>query len=424
MSEHKRGLYRPVKHKQQPILSNITRTATESVSRERHNIVVLYKSNADGSEADTPVNDSDEEEENIRDDEENSRPLSYYNEKNHSEKKADTSAEYMPPEIPDPQKPADERLSGSALAAAAITAAIAVIIGYIGTALPILSLLFPVPIAIITMRQGWRTGAICSGIVALLLVIMQQPLNALLNGWQIIIIGMFFGSCFRYAAKPLLTILGGTVLSALSTVAAFAVSVRVSGMTLVHISGDLGIIVNDIVSIWAEMGFTMPEQYATGLTATLTALLPAMVIIASLLTTIAVYWILVKVARQVGYRIRSLPKFREWQMPWQGVWGIIIGAALYFIGGGSDEILYSVLYSTGLNILCLYCPLLFMMGLALCLWILRNYRFSPFFKVMIVIIFLLWFDVAAIMFILLGLFDPFIDIRGRFRKKAAAKKSS
>ena len=422
MSENKCGRYRPVKNKQRSVPFNITRTAADSVHGTRHNIIVLYESNDNGFDSDAQTKNSDEEDENIRENEDDiSRPLSYYDDKNTGSSKQDE-----PPEPPIMKEPTSERLSVPALAEAGIIAVIAAILGYIGTSVSAVAvfvpLILPVPIAMVTLRRGLYGGIICSVATALLLVIILDPTKALLTGWQIITIGILFGYRIRCAKKPLPTILGGTALSALSTIAGFALSLRSEGLTLAHIIEDLRIIVNEVVRVQSNMGAIIPEQYAANLVAILTDLLPGIVITGSVLTVIAAYWITAKVSRRLGYMVRSAPKFHEWRMPWQSVWGVIIGVILCFIGSGADGILYSVLYSVGINILYLYGLLLFMAGLALCVWILRNYYFSLFFKAMIVITFLLCFDVTVILFVLLGLFDPFIDIRSRNRKKSARAK--
>lgn len=113
------------------------------------------------------------------------------------------------------------------------------------------------------------------------------------------------------------------------------------------------------------------------------------------------------------YRLIRRP-FDQEIMPWQMVWIVIIGLALWLLG--RDQM--STVYYTGSNILLVTVPIALYYGLASVIYKMKRYKQSTRrIATVILVILMLVFPVSAIIFLtVIGLFDSLLDYR-RLRTK-------
>lgn len=385
------------------------------------------------------------------DDEEPSRPLSYYKEQKAAAEKA--ALQQKAAEASLPASTAQEQIAETtqstaeikaahskkqplfpvkgkplgvqSIAEGAVLAALGVIIGFVSWNIPFLAivaqLVFPLPMAVYTMRRGLAAGLSGTLVTGILLALIINPVSALLLIIQSCIVGIFFGYCRKLDKKPLFTLAGGTVIASLGYAAAIILSVFISGIGWEYIWQ----IVDEMMLAYEEvlkgMGFYEslsaqgidPNLYMQQLTNTMNTLLPGALIISTMLATCASYWLFGKIVVALGYEHKPLPPFAEWRLSWHFVWGIIIGGFLMFFGYTKES---QILYNIGTNILYVFAPLLLTTAAAVISGIKRAKGWSGMMTVMI------WFFILAMMpislyaLILIGVFDPLIDFRAKFAR--------
>ncbi|MCL2678172.1 MAG: YybS family protein, partial [Clostridiales bacterium] len=109
--------------------------------------------------------------------------------------------------------------------------------------------------------------------------------------------------------------------------------------------------------------------------------------------------------------------FRNWRIPWPLVWGVILGLGLYLLGPHLNS---EPLEQAGVNLLYIFSPLMFIIGLAVVSWFFKAYRVSPFLILLLIVLFIRYPGFFFIWLILLGLFDPLLNFRARLAPKKKA----
>ena len=389
----------------------------------------VHNSIAAASETGTAQETEETETKEKPEDTEMSYPLSYYKEQQRQVKE-NTPPVFDGPnlvldEIPQRKNPPSETtgISVRALTEAALMSAAGVVLGYLGFFFPLFAPLFlPLPIAFLTLRRGLKVGVLGTAVTCLLIGFLLGPFYAILTAVQMGCVGLFFGQCFRKKTGALPTLFGAILISAFVTACQLLLPIFIAGLSLTDLVASFQETIDYVINLWQEWG--MLEQMTAGgssaaeaadaLASLVRLLLPGALIISSMTMTMLTYWLLAKVFRALGYQIKNVPKFYNWRLPWQCVWGVIVGALCCLFGlrfsGGEAAV------KIGVNILYIYCPLLFLMGLSLCSWLAKAYRAPTITKALLVVMLIMFFPSSAVFLMLLGLFDPFLDLRARVKQ--------
>ena len=108
-----------------------------------------------------------------------------------------------------------------------------------------------------------------------------------------------------------------------------------------------------------------------------------------------------------GCEVPKFPPFSEWRVPWYSSWVVILGLGLALLG---DYIKAQSLFVIGLNLLILYIPAAFTIGLAVGANFYNRIK-SHFVKLIILITALIYLPFTAVMLLFLGVFDPLLNFR-------------
>ncbi|MDA8442796.1 MAG: DUF2232 domain-containing protein [Peptococcaceae bacterium] len=131
--------------------------------------------------------------------------------------------------------------------------------------------------------------------------------------------------------------------------------------------------------------------------------------ILKVMTIVALAYLLLRYILYKGMAIKStIPRFREWALPWYAIWGAIIGLAAYL---GGDYLNMAWMATVGLNIVFSYVPVCLVLGVANITYVLGSPKVPVVFK--LALIFVALFDLPATVVILavLGLFDMVLNLR-------------
>lgn len=93
--------------------------------------------------------------------------------------------------------------------------------------------------------------------------------------------------------------------------------------------------------------------------------------------------------------------------------GVIAGLA-FTLAGNYFEI--SWMNTLGWNILYVFCPVLLVCGLAFVVWLFKQPIYSPMLKTLLVLMMIFFFQATFFLLMVLAVFEPIIDFRGRLKK--------
>lgn len=356
-------------------------------------------------------------------DDDYSRPLSYMR-----EMEQDGFQPQRRPTIPEkpPEQfrelPQDQGFTVQALMEGAMLVAISLLLAVIGIYAPVISiiglLLYPLPMAILTLRRGVKVGV--AGTVALLALsaIFFGIPQAVLMLLQYGVLGVFLGWCLRSGRKPLFTLGIATLIAALGAAAAILLSLLISGLPLSSLQDQAREMVNSVIDVYQQYGMIdslLPEgwtveQYTSYMEESMMRLLPAVLIISSSLMTVLCYLISTAILRRLRYDIPRLPKFKDWRLDWRFSWGLILGLALLLYGNHTSTAWAS---TVGASILYVFAPILLVVGVAFLFWYMDAMDTPLVMRGVIIFVSILMFSVMMWFFMTLAALDDMLDLRGR-----------
>ncbi len=311
----------------------------------------------------------------------------------------------------------------SALVEGAILAALTAVLALLGLFIPplqvVTNLIWTIPIVVLIVRRDFRTGVMATVVTGLVVLLFVGPVRALFLILQFGGLGLVYGYLFRIRSGAGKAILGGAVVAAVSIALTIGLSLVISGMPFQDVDAEMRQIVDSAMEMYARMGLldqlerqgTDPETLKVSLeqmARLMLLLLPGAMVAGAAISAFINFLLARMVLLRLGLYAPELPPFREWQLPWYGVWGIIIGLALW---QGGDYWQWPVVKVIGQNIMYIYFPLLLVSGLSVLTFFYYRVNLSPFIKVMVGLLIMLNFPLAMMAVLAVGLFDPLFNYR-------------
>lgn len=260
-----------------------------------------------------------------------------------------------------------------ALTEGALLAALTIVLYVADIYTKLLLYVIPVPVAILVIRNGARTGAIATAVSALGVSLILGPIDGLIVLVRVGFIGIALGALLA-RKRPWLITLAGTSAASL---AAF-----VSDFLLVSWSTGLspGAMVAKVQETFVEAGQRTMELYqkmgvpqeSLGLVQQMTeampvwfkTFLPAVLAIGAVFSAAIAYaaarWILIRMKRDV----EPIPAFADWRIDWRWAWGLI-GALLLAYAIPSVDLGFARTLAT--NVIAVYVMIYAVQGIAV-LW--------------------------------------------------------
>lgn len=313
------------------------------------------------------------------------------------------------------------------LAEGAMLVATAVIFGLSANYLPLVWLiamfLWPVPLALLVRRFGPGFGLLGTALTAVLLAIFIGPISAFLMLLNMGGVGFWYGWAARRELAPWPTVLVGVFIAAVSMVALLLASTWLAGMHINDLLAEVDYFVEFYINTMQKNGQLQQlqqlsggmstEEFAVYLKNYLRSMLPAGLIVISMLEASVCYAVNKYIFRRLGYPMAKLPPFREWRLPWYTLWGLIAALLAFVAFHQTQQEWCSALYN---NIMYIYQPLLMLAGLALYYWLAEQWK-MPWLIWLLVFMAIFAFSVAGPMLLMMGLADSVWDIRQMFFKK-------
>ncbi len=310
-----------------------------------------------------------------------------------------------------------------AITEGALLAVVAALLGIASLFLPGVGLLlyfvWPLPLTLLVLRHGLRYGIIGTVITAVLLVLLTGPAQGLLLVVNMAGVGLVFGYCFLQKVSAGRTLLIGTLAAAVSAGLTLVLSSVLGDISVGQLLAAVQNYVDGFLDVYQQAGRLDDLLKASGMTLAemretlikwLKLLLPASFIIFTMVAAMVNYALDKVLLKRFGYQFSHLLPFREWRMPWQMIWGVIIGLTALALSRWLD---YALLNTVALNMTYIMAPILAVYGLAFVVWMWKRFP-TPFSKAIWIILFIFFFQYFLFFLMLLGLVNSIFDLRALY----------
>ncbi|MBM3707226.1 MAG: DUF2232 domain-containing protein [Actinobacteria bacterium] len=113
--------------------------------------------------------------------------------------------------------------------------------------------------------------------------------------------------------------------------------------------------------------------------------------------------------KRYGISLKSLPAFKDWDLPWFFCWGIIIGIILIIIPQ-FNRTFYTVMYAIGLNLIIVFGFLYLILGASVLWGLFERINFKSFWRY-VILIFIFLTPGLILLLPVLGLIDIWANVR-------------
>ncbi|NLO88750.1 MAG: DUF2232 domain-containing protein [Clostridia bacterium] len=288
---------------------------------------------------------------------------------------------------------------------------------YIHFLSPFCSLLWAVPTMVVTARWGILMGLVNVAVSWVMLSVLMGPWLSFFPVLQFGSLGLISGLLLNKGKSSGRIIAAGMIVSMLvvGSILYFPILMGIfqeEGMGAIYGKA------NAFLEAWEEAGLLEQfekqgisrDELERSLRAAVVwtvSLLPSIIATYSAASSFCNFLGARAVLLRKGFEVPKFPPFREWRVPWYSSWVVISGLGLALLG---DFIKVRSLFVMGLNLIILYMPLAFIIGLSVGVNFYGRIK-SHFVKLIILFTAIIYLPFTLILLLLLGVFDPLLNFR-------------
>ncbi|OCL28467.1 hypothetical protein U472_00850 [Orenia metallireducens] len=285
-------------------------------------------------------------------------------------------------------------------------AMITVIIIVLGSFLPFVGILAPLPLVILAVRKGSKSSIISSLFVALILAALVNPLTSLIFIFTIGFIGVAMGAAFEEEFSSKVIILVGTLSSFLSLIIILVLFTYSLDIDIIY---EFKEVLQSSSGIYQELG--LPEEYSIHADEIITQIInflkvtyPSFFMCAAIVNSVINYYFSSLILNRLGYKYKLQFSFRK--LRFSKFLAIIYILSIIFL----ENII-------GENVFIVLTFLLFIEGLSVIYYLFsfKNNRTSGMLFIIVSITFL-FIPIVNVFISLIILLIGFLDIWIDFRK--------
>ena len=306
------------------------------------------------------------------------------------------------------------------LTESALLAALTVVMAMIAVYIPVIgmlaSLVWALPIVVLTVRHGLRQGIMALLVSGLIMAMLIEPLLSLRMVLSFGLPGIVLGVCFQREYGGAKT-LGITMASSVAAkIMSLMIVLAVTGLNPLSMSVDaLKESFDMTFSIYSGLGADEAALNATKedmdeSVKMFSLLMPLVIVLMGAVDTTVNYVVAGRVMKRLGHFAPTLPPFIEWRLP---IFFLYLSAfsliGLYW--GTTREI--ASLYQASLNCYMLTVFAGLLQGFSLVYYVADRFNLGTFWLVLITLVILLSGILTQVLSFT-GLFDMFFDYRRRF----------
>lgn len=311
-----------------------------------------------------------------------------------------------------------------AIVEGALMASLTAILALMGIYMPFIriftDLIWTIPVVLVTVRHGVSTGIMTIAVAGLLIFSLSSPIEAVILIIQFGGLALLYGYAFRKQMRPGVTLLMGAGAAVVSILLVFCISLLIFGVDILNFAEHLKASIEPTIVLYeklglfekyAAQGFTeqIAREMLSGFIKLISLIIPALLAIYGLTSAFLNYFVAQIILEKIKVPVPKLPPIMYWRLPWWTVWGFILGFGLKLAGDYFNNISFATI---GLNIMLIYWPVLFILGVAVLRWLMQRYLKGAFiYRLLLLLTVVLFFQYAIWVITSIGLADLLFNYR-------------
>jgi len=231
-----------------------------------------------------------------------------------------------------------------AITEGAVMAALTAILGLAGIYVPMLSpiimLIWTLPVVLVCMRHGMRTGAVTIAVAGIAIMSLSTPLTALNMMFRSAGPALLIGCGFRFRWRSEKTILYTSAAAFAGLLADLAITVFVMGISIREMFYFEPELVNELITMFTDYGLMTSQDasleemaaFVNTVASTMYLMVPAMLVIYSLFSAFTNYITANLVLRKLQAPLPPVTRLSTFRMPIVMLFGYILGFGLTVTG--------------------------------------------------------------------------------------------
>lgn len=291
------------------------------------------------------------------------------------------------------------------------------VILYLGSAVPLVGMLLiflsPVPLVIIEMRHDLRRGFVALLAGSLIVLALEGPVQGLSYALGFSVLGLALGRIIELKRSAVEILAWGSLVSLACKLTLAVIMFQVTGLNPMNL--DMSGMERTLdmalrLPVGLEQAAAMKQQLEA-MMKVLPLIIPATMILVSVIDTLLCFWITGKVVHWLSrVDLPQLPPFARWRFPVSVLWAFM-GALLCMVLGARDP-RFAFLTRVGLNLQVLTQFIFVLQGMSLAAWFMNRAGWSGTLRnFVLVLLFLIPLFSTVVNYA--GIFDMCWDFRSR-----------
>ena len=291
------------------------------------------------------------------------------------------------------------------------------VILYLGSAVPLVGMLLiflsPVPLIIIEMRHDLRRGFVALLAGSLIVLALEGPVQGLSYALGFSVLGLALGRIIELKRSAVEILAWGSLVSLACKLTLAVIMFQVTGLNPMNL--DMSGMERTLdmalrLPVGLEQAAAMKQQLEA-MMKVLPLIIPATMILVSVIDTLLCFWITGKVVHRLSrVDLPQLPPFARWRFPVSVLWAFM-GALLCMVLGARDP-RFAFLTRVGLNLQVLTQFIFVLQGMSLAAWFMNRAGWSRTLRnFVLVLLFLIPLFSTVVNYA--GIFDMCWDFRSR-----------
>ncbi len=296
---------------------------------------------------------------------------------------------------------------------------LAVLAGLVGLYLPFLATLaticLPLPLILLVIRRDVRYGLIGLAAAGLILVVLSsEPVMTMVLIVSYGLLGILFGLLFKNRISSwksfLIGLLGSVSLALVSAAAIYLLN----GENIFVLNEEARQAAaqwwaaNQGAMTFSDVPAEWQEEFTSKVLAMLELLIPGQYLITSAASAAVTYFLARVVLKRFNFPLPPAFDLTRMYFPWYSVWGLITGLGLTLAG---DYFTLPLAAKVGKNILFILFYVYLTLGLSVGAYFFRKVKVARLIKFIFLFLAILYFPFSLLVFLLLGVVDPLINLR-------------
>ncbi len=303
-----------------------------------------------------------------------------------------------------------------ALTEGALLAALTIVMYVADVYTKLLLYVIPVPVAILVIRNGIRTGILATLVAALGVGAILGPIDGLIVLVRVGFIGIALGALLARKRSWLISLAGTSVAGLAAFVSDFLLASWASGLSpgamIARLQEGLAEAGQRTLELYQKIGVPqeslgLVKQMMELMPVWLKTFLPAVLAIGAVFSASIAYaatrWILVRMKRDV----EPIPPFVDWRIDWRFAWGLIGALVLAYAVPGAN---LGFVRSLAVNAVAVYVMIYSLFGIAVLWSVLASMNVPKGFRV-IIALFIYMTPPFNWLLPMAGLLDGWLDFR-------------